>query len=711
MVQARPLNIIIVTSADGSEDGYAAFLRDIYMDNANVEIDDNRYFESLRNSEKDQLSAADLIIVSSDNSGSDYNNDSAFWASLQVPILSHNISICRSNDHDNWDWFGSGQTTISLLDVSVTQPDDRLFDGIDTTGGNIVLFDAPYDVAVPDAPYTGDGTLLATDSTGLPTIVRFDGSEPNYYDGSLYHPNGTPRIYFAMPDKPSTFFAHATPTAKQLLRNAITELLPDECWLPGDVDCDRDVDLQDFGELAGQWLQQTPPEGDRLAGDMVADGEVNINDFALLAMFWLEGFDNTPPSPNPAKWTDKPAIQDGGYIQMKADSADDDLHGVQYFFECLENPLCSSRWQYDREYFPVDLPIGTELTFQTKARDTSSRLNETAPSSIQTVRTDGLFYDSADASAAVALDPERIIMADDEDNTLRVYNWNQPASNPINQTNVSTAIAVDPDHPESDIEGATWYNGRVFWIASHGRSQYGDYWASRYRFFATTVAPDGSVIVDGVYTHLVDALIQYDSTYNLYNLGLAAAIGTAGDHIDPAPLPDLAPKENGLNIEGLSTTADGTKMLIGFRNPRPHIDGKDMALVIPLANPEAVVLHGADPNLEAPLLIDLDGLGIRSIEYSPGIGEYLIIAGSHQGGDSAPVQYLYNYSFIKEDKDKLATFSDNMTPEAIFQFPDANDINLLSDDGTRLIDTPSGPAINKYLPRSQRTYRTRTIKP
>ncbi len=152
-------------------------------------------------------------------------------------------------------------------------------------------------------------------------------------------------------------------------------------------------------------------------------------------------------------------------------------------------------------------------------------------------------------------------------------------------------------------------------------------------------------------------------------------------------------------------------MYIGFRNPRPEIDGKIMALVIPLANPEAVVLTGADPNLESPLFIDLDDLGIRSMEYSPSIGEYLLIAGSHRGGDNEPIQYLYNYDFIAVDRDKLATFSDDITPEAIFQFPDANDINLLSDDGTRIIDTPSGPVINKELPREERTYRTRTIKP
>ena len=135
-----------------------------------------------------------------------------------------------------------------------------------------------------------------------------------------------------------------------------------------------------------------------------------------------------------------------------------------------------------------------------------------------------------------------------------------------------------------------------------------------------------------------------------------------------------------------------------------------MALIIPLANPEDVVLNGADPNLDDPILIDLNGLGIRSIEYSESLGEYLIVAGSHKSGNDKPVQYLYSYDLTSKVRDKLATFSD-ITPEALFQFPQANEINLLSDDGTRVIETPSGPETNKLLPRAKRTYRTRTIKP
>jgi hypothetical protein len=323
------------------------------------------------------------------------------------------------------------------------------------------------------------------------------------------------------------------------------------------------------------------------------------------------------------------------------------------------------------------------------------------------VRAEQFFRGSADASAAVALDTERFIMADDEDNILRVYNWNRPGSDPNCQTDISGAIGFDPEHPEADIEGATWLNDRIFWITSHGRNKDGAYRLGRCRFFATRIAPSGAAIVEGVYLNLIDDLIVYDKQYKL---GLRDAIGTAGDHVNPKKIDKLAPKKKGLNIEGLCTTADGSRMFIGFRNPQPLSNGRKMALVIPLTNPEAVVIKGACPMFQAPILIDLDGLGIRSIEYSPDLKKYFIIAGSHKGGGDAPTLHLYAYDCDKQESHKLATFPD-ITPEAIFQFPDATEINLLSDDGARIIDTTSGPAINKDLPREQRTYRTRTIKP
>ncbi|MHC4773159.1 MAG: hypothetical protein ACYS8S_06210, partial [Planctomycetota bacterium] len=509
-LQARPLNIIIVTSSNSSVNGYSDFLQNIYLDNAEVEIDSNRYDEPLSDTKKQQLRNADLIIISSDNSGADYNQDSAFWSTLDVPILSHNIAICRSNNHDNWDWFSSGKTDpdIPLSQFQVIDPNDSIFDGIDVVTGSITLFDTLFDFEIPDDAYTGYGTLLATNLSGLPVIVRFDGTEPNYYDGSLYDPNNTPRIYFALPQEPVTFFDNATTPAKKLLCNAVVSLLP-ECWLIGDIDCNRIVDMNDLSELSAQWLLESPPDSNWLPADIVPDGKVDTKDLSQVGASWLEGFDPNTPLPNPSEWTNDgiPAIQDGGFITMEAKKAEDDLHGVQYIFECLNNPVLSSNWQYSKEYKPANLPIGVDLSFQTKSRDTSSRFNETSGSSIETVRTDGLFYYAADASSAVALDSERFIMSDDEHNYLQVYCWDQPESEPNKATDISSALTLDTEHPEADIEGATWFNNRIFWIGSHGRNKDGKYWESRYNFFATTIAPDGSATVDGVYDNLIDALI------------------------------------------------------------------------------------------------------------------------------------------------------------------------------------------------------------
>ena len=232
----------------------------------------------------------------------------------------------------------------------------------------------------------------------------------------------------------------------------------------------------------------------------------------------------------------------------------------------------------------------------------------------------------------------------------------------------------------------------------------------RCQFFATTITIDGNdinVTVDGNYTNLIDDLIAYDS---VYNLGLADAIGIVDGHIDTNDIPDLAPKEKGLNIEGLCTTADGSSMLIGFRNPRPKPDDSKLGLIIQLNNPEEVVLTGAAADFAPPLLLDLDGFGIRSIEYSHTLGRYLIVAGSHKSGLEKPLQILYEYDVTTGLLTELADFP-IITPEAMFQFPDSNDIQLLSDDGILMIDTPEGPIQNKLLPREQRTFRAHQITP
>jgi hypothetical protein len=85
----------------------------------------------------------------------------------------------------------------------------------------------------------------------------------------------------------------------------------------------------------------------------------------------------------------------------------------------------------------------------------------------------------------------------------------------------------------------------------------------------------------------------------------------------------LSPKTAGINLEGMSVTADGASLFLGFRNPVPN--GK--SVLVKLLNPKPVLFQDADPAFAPPIRLDLGGRGIRSLEYSPAAGAYFIVAG------------------------------------------------------------------------------------
>ncbi|MHC5060617.1 MAG: hypothetical protein ACYTFK_05990 [Planctomycetota bacterium] len=710
IARGRPFNIIIVTSNETSEDGYREFLQDIYRGNVEVHIQEDRYKEHLSAGKKVELEAADLIIISRDNSGTDYNADADFWGPVNVPMLNHCINVVRSDAHKFWDWLpGDKSDTNPCTDFIVADANDAIFAGVDTSAGFVRILSTGKDVDHSDQDSAGSGQVVAT-SGGKVVIARWQGDESLYHDNSDYGPGGAGRVYFATPDKTYNFFNFGSEDAKIMLRNAIVSLLP----VPrpeGDVDNDWDVDNEDLAVVSNWWQEPNCVSVDNCAGaDVDGSGEVGLGDISIMAENWLAGVDVTAPEPNVMTWETEPMTISTESVYMAAAEASDAENGVEYYFDCVSGAGPDSGWQYSRVFDPNGLVLGGRYVYRAIARDTSSRLNESGWSSSAAVNTFGMYREAADASAAVAIDPNLFIMADDENNQLRIYNRYIAGSGPVADSNVSDFLNIDWAHPEGDIEGATWLGGRIFWITSHGRNRYGGYWSSRYNFFATSISRDDgqiTVTVDGNYTGLIDDLIGYDS---VYNLGLADAIGVADGHIDENEIAELAPKVRGLNIEGLCATADANSLLIGFRNPHPSVGEPNQALIIPLYNPEAVVLNGTSAELGPPILLDLGGLGIRSMEYSAALGEYLIVAGSHKAGTEAPLQVLYRYNMTTEVLTKLDDF-EIITPEGLFQFPDSSDIYLVSDDGLLLVETPEGYVTNKLLPIEQRTFRTQVVTP
>jgi hypothetical protein len=279
------------------------------------------------------------------------------------------------------------------------------------------------------------------------------------------------------------------------------------------------------------------------------------------------------------------------------------------------------------------------------------------------------YYGMCDASAAVSIGQDMFMVANDEDNILRVYRRDQGGP-PVKPFDLISWLKAVPKKKESDIEGATRIKDRVYWIASHGNKKDGTPDPNRLRFFATDLKGSGDSIEIELrgepYRNLQTDLCDAPALKDL-KLKEASAPGTAPEH------------KGGFNIEGLCATPQGT-LLIGFRNPIP--EGK--ALIVPLENPDEV-LQGNKPKFGGPIFVPLGGLGIRSIEYSEALAMYLIIAGPYNdvGGFR-----LYKWSGKADDSPVIAKDVDfqDLHPEALVVYPGEKTIQILSDDGDRQIE-------------------------
>ncbi len=100
-------------------------------------------------------------------------------------------------------------------------------------------------------------------------------------------------------------------------------------------------------------------------------------------------------------------------------------------------------------------------------------------------------FGMCDASAAVPVGSDFFIVANDEDNLLRIYHNKKPGE-PLYSHDLTSFLDIDKKHPEADIEGATLIDDRVYWIASHGSSKKGEKRSNRHRLFATKIEFDGN---------------------------------------------------------------------------------------------------------------------------------------------------------------------------------------------------------------------------
>ncbi|MER5753228.1 hypothetical protein [Streptomyces sp. NPDC002088] len=282
---------------------------------------------------------------------------------------------------------------------------------------------------------------------------------------------------------------------------------------------------------------------------------------------------------------------------------------------------------------------------------------------------------ASDASAAVSVGGGYLLVANDEDNALRLYDGSVSGA-PVKTWDLDDALDADK---EVDIEGGTLVGDTVYWTGSLGNNKDGEYKADRNTVFTTKLTGSGAstALTFGTAGHtLRDDLVEWDED-NGDRFGFAD--GTADGSIPKAI--------DGFNVEGLEfATGSTTTAYVGFRAPLvpPQSGGK--ALVVPVTNMNQVAT-GAHATFGTPIQWDLGGLSVRDIR-SNSLGQVLILAGSWAADDNADPYALYSWDGVAADQPvkvlDLPT-TDAGAWESIVSVPDLTQsgarVQLITDDG------------------------------
>jgi len=249
---------------------------------------------------------------------------------------------------------------------------------------------------------------------------------------------------------------------------------------------------------------------------------------------------------------------------------------------------------------------------------------------------------ASDASGASLVDSNYMFVADDESNIIRLYHRTQSGKE-LYALDVENAVGASS---ECDLEGSSlsvkFNTGkRIYWIGSLGNNKSGALRPDRNKVIATEISGDSSnatLSVKSYSNQFRNTLITWGNTQG-WNFSASAADGMIPKRID------------GFNVEGLSITPGGDTAYIGFRAPcvpvkgiTPTASNRKYAVIAPVTNFETILNGNGNVNTAPltaePILFDLEGLGIRSIERT-GNGKYLIVAGLYTGGGS-PAVYLWD---------------------------------------------------------------------
>ncbi|WP_080057528.1 lamin tail domain-containing protein [Spirosoma aerolatum] len=308
---------------------------------------------------------------------------------------------------------------------------------------------------------------------------------------------------------------------------------------------------------------------------------------------------------------------------------------------------------------------------------------------------------ASDASTAQALDADYMLVGDDDNQVLRLYN-RANSGLPVNGFDYTSSLGltdISGGVPRQvNIEASARIGNRIYWLGSHTNASSGATRPNRNRLFATDVTGSGAsttLSYVGRYDGLKTDLIAWDVN-NQHGLG-ANYFGiqaSAADGVDPE-----ATGGAGFAMEGLTVAPDGTTGYLAFRAPISPASNRTKALIVPVTNFTSLVSGNptsGSATFGAPILLDLGGRGIREIK-SNGNGQYLIVAGPSGSAGSDPNAFkLFTWTGNPADPARqrsadlsgLSGISGGSSIESIVDLPATLDatssIQFLMDNGSQV---------------------------
>lgn len=324
---------------------------------------------------------------------------------------------------------------------------------------------------------------------------------------------------------------------------------------------------------------------------------------------------------------------------------------------------------------------------------------------------------SSDASSAIALDENYMLVIDDEANVVRIYPRNGGSA--IKEISYDSYVSVGN---ELDAEAMTRINNDIYIIGSHSNKKSGAEENNRefiLKFNLIGTGSETNLTFADSYSNLENDLVTWDKNNthgkgaNYYGFEVSAQTTIIPENV------------NGFSIEGLTTSLDNTQFYLGFRAPVVNAQTRNKALIIPV-NINSIMDGSTTTNTGAtfgePIELNLGGRAIRAIEKSNDGSGYLILAGLSTASSSDVENNfrLFRWNGLSGDANQpteIDTNLDILRATTLGSFETIVDVNsnqsgtwiqLLTDNGDTIWSGKS--VVSKDLPANEQKFQGFWVK-